>query len=211
MTEEHQSKNKPDRVNLVLYGLIAVLILFGAFVYIRETTHLPPVYEYSNGDSQFEVRKITDTESQVQFYLNDDPQPYTVTLRYGPRELEDVIFENRDIKQTITDDDLVYITFDPNEELKGEAALAGVEAGKLIANKYFYNIPVKSAVTSEYDNNTVVSCDNATKKNTVIWVKKGEETKVSMQDNCILVEGPTESDIVKAADRLALYLIGIMP
>ena len=60
-------------------------------------------------------------------------------------------------------------------------------------------------------NNTIITCDNATAKSTVIWIKKGEKTAIKTQGDCILIEGPNEVEMVKAADRLALYLVGIMP
>jgi len=208
--EPKKESNNPDRVNLILYGLLICVVIFGGFIYFKESTSIPPIYHYTNGDSEFEVRKISDTQSQIQFYYGNNPEPFVMDLRYGPIDLEDIKVPDTAIKQMIQNDETLYITFNPQEELKGEAVLAGVEIGKFIGNKYFFNIPVKSAVTTPYDNNTVMTCEDADDLNTVIWIKKGKETKIETQGNCIILQGPTETDMVKAADRLALHLIGIM-
>ncbi len=208
---EKKEYTNPDKVNWVLYGMLIVLVAFGAFVYIRESLIAPPIYHYTNGDSEFEVRRISDTESQIQFYYGTNPEPFIMDIRYGPIDVEDIKIDDPGIKQKIQDDEVVYITFDPDEELKGEAALAGLEIGKFIANKYFFNVPVKNAVTKPYDNNTIANCDNATSTSTVIQIKKGDGPKIETNGNCITVQGPTETDMVKAADRLALQLVGIMP
>lgn len=209
--EETKKTSKPDRINGVIWALLIALILFGGLIYLKESISTPPAYKYSNGDSEFEVRRVSDTHSQIQFYYGDSPEPYVMDLRYGPIDLEDIEIEGADLKEKILNDNTVYITFDPEEELKGEAVLAGLEIGKFIGNKYFFNIPVKSAVTREYNNNTVITCEDASFESTVIWIRKGEETRVRTDESCIIIEGPTETEMVKAADRLALHLIGIMP
>lgn len=209
--EDAGKKTRPDRTNMVIYGMLIALVLLAGAIYLKDRITPPPLYYYSNGDSEFEVRRISDTQSQIQFYYENRPEPYAMDLRYGPRDLEDIKIDDKTIKESIKNDETVFITIDPKEELKGEALLAGVEVGKFISNKYFFNIPIKSAVTSDYANNTVMTCEDANPLHTVIWIRKGEKTGVISADNCIIIEGPTETDIVKAADRLALHLVGIMP
>ena len=209
--EEKKQETKDSSLNKVILGMLIALALLAAFIIIKENLAVPPVYKYSNGDSEFEVRRITPTESQIEFYYGNKPEPFIMTIRYGPMDIEDIKIEDKEIKKRIADDETVYLTFDPKEELKGEAALAGLEVGKFIGNKYFFNIPVKSGLTSDYANNTVITCANATAKSTVIWIKKGKKTAIKTEGDCITIEGPTEIDMVKAADRLALYLVGIMP
>ncbi len=210
--EEKKQETKPETLNKIIYILIASLVILALIIAIKEHYTIPKVYKYSNGQSEFEVRRISDTQSEIIFYRDNNPQPFSMPLRYGPLELKGLEIEDKTIRNKIQNDELVYITIDPKEELKNEAALAMLEIGKYISNKYFsFNIPVQNVVTSKYDNNTIVTCANATDTNTVIWVKRGSETKIKSEGNCILVEGKTETDMVKAADRLALHLVGIMP
>ena len=209
--EEDKPKTKESNINWVIGGMLIVLAILATVIVIKETFAVPAVYKYSNGDSEFEVRRITPTESQIEFYYGNNPKPFIMTIRYGPMDIETIKLEDKEIKKRIADDEIVYITLDPKEELKGEAVLAGVEVGKFIGNKYFFNIPVKSGLTSDYANNTIITCANATAKSTVIQIKKGKEAAIKTEGDCITIEGPTEVDMVKAADRLALYLVGIMP
>lgn len=209
--QHEERRHRPDKLNLIIYGLLIGMVLLLGAVYIKEKISPPPVYYYSNGDSEFEVRRVSETESQIVFYYANRQEPYVIDIRYGPIDLEGIEVEDKTIKTSITNDETVFITFDPKEGLKGEAVLAGVEVGKVIGNKYFLNVPVKSTVTSEYQNNTVMTCEMADPLHTVIWIKRGPETKITSSGSCITIEGPTESEMVKAADRLALYLVGIMP
>jgi len=73
-----------------------------------------------------------------------------------------------------------------------------------------YNTVVYTAVSEEYEDKDVVKCEYATDANTIIFVTLGEETRIYGDGYCIVVEGTDEDELIRAADRLAYHLLGIM-
>lgn len=191
--------------------LILVLLLIagcGPFKVNKSSTYL-----YSNGDSEFKVTKVAFDNYigyQIEIYFPGNHQPYYINLRYDPLSLEDINID-RKIFHTLRDDNNVYITIDPDANLTSKATIAALEIDKFIDNKYFMNIAVNSSMTKPYHNFAVRTCENATKESSVIWLKKSDKNQISLDNNCIIIEGKTEDDLIRGADRLSLYLIGIMP
>lgn len=204
-------------MKIIVYVLIALLLAFGLFVYLNSTkgwirANNPSTYEYSNGETSFLVNKVTDmgyTGSQIQFYLNNQNEPYVLDLRYGPLELEGLDID-RSIRQRLVDDTGIFITIDPDKNLTGKTVVAALEVTKVLNNNYFFHIPVNSSVTKEYESYPVKTCEDATQAETVIWLRTGELNSIKTDGNCVILTGKSEEDLIKEADRLVLYLLGIM-
>jgi len=115
-------------------------------------------------------------------------------------------------KEKILNADFVYFTTDP--DLSSKAVVAVIEIGRAIGDKYnIYNKPTKMGLTqkTEKDSNmTVVTCANATNNIVVMHFKRGEQNRVIQEGNCILLEGITDWDIIRAADRLLYQMFDIM-
>ena len=207
-----------DSTQKVVYGIMLGLIALGGLIYLMQDQGLieankPLSYYYSNGNSEFLVRSVSFENYigyQIEFYYGDSPQPYFANLRYDPESLEDIELD-RTIFHKISDDTIIFITIDPFANLTGKTTVAALEIDKFIDNKFFLNIRVNSSVTEEYSDYPIKTCADGTEDSTVIWLKLGEENRIISEDNCIIVEGQTQEDLIRGADRLALYLIGIMP
>lgn len=196
----------------ILIAVIVILIALAIVIVVKQKEKFEGIYKYSNGDSEFEVQPVmigSSLQYDIKLYFPDNPKPYLVTFRYDPLKLENISID-RKAKQLIADDKLVYVTIDPDQKLTGKTTIAALEIDKVIDNYLFYNIPVSSAVTKPYQEMKVKSCKNATAEMTVIWLKTGDSTKVYTEENCIIVQGSDEEELVRAADRLGLLLIGIM-
>ncbi len=203
--------NTEKQIKILVYVLLMALIGFAIGVYFKMHSGLRP-YKWSNGESIFEVMPVKEKDTimyAIKIYFPNDPKPYLIYLRYGPREVSDIKLDGQ-IKKKIADDKLVYITIDPEENLTGKTVVGALEITKFLANRMFYNIPVKSALTKKHGNKDVKTCADATDKESIIWLKLGNETKVYSSNNCIIVQGINEEEIIRASDRLCLHLLGIM-
>ena len=58
---------------------------------------------------------------------------------------------------------------------------------------------------------TKLIIDTTDNKKTTIKLQLGEENKIFKEGSCVVVEGKTEEDLIRGADRLFLRLLGIMP
>jgi len=210
---EKQPHSRQDKItDYIIYGMIVILVIFGVYAYLGNSSLLNKsmAYKYSNGESTFEVRRISENECQIKVFFSGDPKPYVVTTRYDPARLEDVNISRRGLN-AIKDDKHVYFTIDPYANMTGNTVIATMELGKFISNRFFFNIPSSGAVTKPYNNKTVVSCKDANQFMSVIELRLGDKNQIySEHPGCIIIEGTNENELIRGADRLALYWIGVM-
>ncbi len=197
-------------MTIVLGVLLGLLAIFGLYVFFSPTGAVVlDNYQYSNGDSVFDVQKVNEIESYITLLVGIDAVPYTINLRNDPLSLEDIPVEGN-VNTRIFDDTQAWITINPEAELTGKTTVAALEIDKIIDNEYLYEIPVSSAMTQEYGEYPVKTCLDATSDETVIYLTLGSETLVYTDEYCIIVVGTDEDEIIRAADRLVLTLLGIM-
>ena len=202
---------KSDKAGIILIVLIVIMVAFGSYVFFKgPKTMVEDNYQYSNGDSVFSVMKISDIESYITLFVGkDEQQPYTLALRNDPLSLEDIPV--RGILNTrIYGDEEVFVTIHPDANLSGKVVIAALEIDRVIDNKYLYNTKVSSATTLPYEGYPTKTCKDGTKDSTVVWLTLGSETTVYTEGNCIIVAGTDEDEIIRAADRFVLTLLGIM-
>ncbi|MBT4174868.1 hypothetical protein HOE07_04285 [archaeon] len=192
----------------LIIGIIAALIVLGTVIYFSDFNSTN-VYQYSNGDSIFDVNVLNEVETQIRITIGDSEEAYILNLRNDPLSLEDISVTGN-IAQRIINDQEIYIVINPNAGLSSKATIAALEIDKIIDNQFFYNIPVSSAMTEEYGEYPIVTCDMANDEYSVIYLGVADETAVYVDGYCIIVEGADEDDLIRAADRLSLHLLGIM-
>ncbi|MFH1637064.1 MAG: hypothetical protein ABIB71_01415 [Candidatus Woesearchaeota archaeon] len=205
---------KIDGTDKILYFLLAALILFGVFIFINQKYGLiGNKYEWSNGATTFTVYKIKNGEVnfyRIPVFFDKGNEYYPLTLRYGPREVDDIAVEGSP-KEIIRDDQKLFLSVAPIQDYTVRTAIGMKEIEEVLVSKYFYGKPVEYAVTQEYGNKTIATCSDAKPMNSVIWFTLGDTTKVHAEGDCIVVQGTTEDEIVRAADRLVLNILGISP
>lgn len=134
---------------------------------------------------------------------------YNVQFRYGPKEIEDIkvggtldfsLFNNA------TD---YYVTFDPTGKDFSHVALAVSDFNQNMVN-IFFKTPVPACDRNETfacRDRPVITCGNTDK--IVLYVKEANESRVSFDSNCIIVEG-NGFDLVKEVDRVLYVFYGMM-
>lgn len=203
---------KNDGVKYFIIFLISILLVGGIYILFSEpNTAVEDNYQYSNGNSIFNVTKVSDTETHVPVnigVLND--VIYTLVLRNDPLSLGDIPVEGA-INTRIYGDEEIYVTINPNAGLTSKTTIAALEIDRTIDNDYLYGIPVHSAMTQENAQGyPVKSCYDGTDASTVIWLTLGSETKVYTEEYCIIIVGTDENEIIRATDRFLYQLLGIM-
>jgi len=196
-----------DNTALII-GIICALLVLGTVIYFSDF-NTSNVYQYSNGYSVFDVNVLNEVETQILITLDESGEAYILNMRNDPLSLEDIPVTGN-IYQRILNDEAMYIVINPNDGLSSKATIAALEIDKVIDNQFFFNTPVYSAMTEEYGGYPVVTCDDANDEYTVIYLGLGNETAVYVDEYCIIVEGVDEDDLIRAADRLSLHLLGIM-
>ncbi|RME53914.1 hypothetical protein D6783_00430 [Candidatus Woesearchaeota archaeon] len=147
--------------------------------------------------------------------ISVEGRPYAIQLYYHPSEVENISFDPA-AKALIVDKrpKRLFVALDP--DAGSVPVIAGVEIAKITGTgNQILNIPTRSAFfgrpPAQNAEGLVVTCDTADENTTVVWIHVGEQTRVAASGDCILVEGATAQETVRAADRLVFALLGIMP
>lgn len=199
-----------DRITIVILALVVILVGVGVYVlFFTDQDTVEHNYKYTNGQTVFDIKKLNPTETYITFFVGKEGEAYTIILRNDPLSLEDIPVYGT-LHTRIFNDKVIYITIDPDAGLTGKTTLAALEIDKIIDNEKLYKIPVYSAMTKEYQSYPVKTCDDATDSSTVIYLGLSNETFVQTYNYCILITGKDEDDLIRAADRFDLTLLGIM-
>ncbi len=193
---------KKDTKKLVIVALfiIALFAIFFVSKYIFSMEKKYPSYNY-NGFDFIKIQGLWHTNWQRENEI------YSVHLRYGPRESEDVpivTLENEEFN--VTND--LYITFDPGLNLKYVALAASELSLNLIK---VFNITLIAActqnLTTACHNRPIITCGNTDEA--VIYLKEEKPTKITLESNCIIIQGEGE-ELVRAADKVIWIQYGII-
>ncbi len=201
-----------DSTSYFILVLIGILLIGGVYVFFSEpTTAVQDNYQYSNGETLFNVTKVSETETHIPLNVGTlNTVIFTLVLRKDPLSLEDIPVEGT-INTRIFGDEEIYVTINPDANLTSKTTVAALEIDKVIDNDYLYGIPVHSAMTQENtDGYPVKSCYDGSDTSTVIWLTLGSETKVYTEEYCIIIVGTSEDEIIRATDRFLYSLLGIM-
>ena len=199
-----QGNGKPSKsVTVFLVFLAIVFVLFLIFIYSFTTTKQSELFFEYNG---FDFKK-DDFGYQLQLYINDASYPAIVKVRNKPQDLEYIPIDDISF---LTDKKELYLIIDPTKGLTGKTTVAALEIDAFLDNEFLYNIPVHSAFTEPYGEGTVKTCADVTEDEGVIWLDTGKETKVFVENGCLFIHGVDEDELIMAADRLVLTLLGVM-
>ncbi|MBI2548535.1 hypothetical protein HYW21_04250 [Candidatus Woesearchaeota archaeon] len=144
--------------------------------------------------------------------LKNSTRVARVSFHYSPEELEEVPVEGNPNAWLATVftyyNGSSYITFDPLGSNLGHVALTN---GEFTVNMLkISDLKLYPACTQEAkgcESVPIITCE--TTVDPVIYVKEHPTPKVLMNGSCLIIQG-TGYDLVRAADRLMYYWIGVM-
>jgi len=178
-----QQNGKKSRSNPFIF----VTVWRGANVYAQELTNETYIY-----------------------YLQISPR-VSIPLRANPAEAEDVKsnFKPDELfERTLTARRLYYL-FDP--EAKDIVSLAYADMGRFLVGKPF---EVVYGVSRPYveENRTLPSYDpfNITSGEFAIYMRAGNETKLTLVNNTLIIEAPDRWEMLKAATKVELILTRLL-
>ncbi len=185
--------------------MIFLVILSVSTFFIFKGSDDPNEYNYNN----FRIFKTQDIVGYtIVGYVGN--QPYNFKLRNDPINTENITVSGEP-RELILSKPTVYLTMEPN--LTSKSVIGALEVANIISrNLGIYNRETIGAITSPIENNPtpVATCNNITRTENVILFQLGNETKVSVDNSCILVQGINEWEIIRASDRLVYDILELM-
>lgn len=178
----------------IIIFVLGLLLLSGCTFF----TSAPGTYKYG----EFEITKVKEggyTGYVTKVFINNNQNPTYINTRHDPKSLEDINIQDNVRELLLTKKEL-YLHIN-DENMTGFTTVAGLEFNNLMER--FYSIPVK------YEENKF-SCDDVNNTVGVVELQLGASTRIFTKDNCVVLQGSTEKDIIRASDRVIFFLLGIM-
>ncbi|MDD5254358.1 MAG: hypothetical protein PHG05_04665 [Candidatus Nanoarchaeia archaeon] len=192
---------KQKKTIITILALIVILaIIITSIIIIKNKDN------YNN----YEIEKIVSqgyTGYRTKIFVNNAQEPFYVNTRYHPDDLDEISYPP-ELKETLNKNK-IYVTITPNQNLTGKTTIAALEINNMI--EPVFNVEVLSALTQDIGNNmTIKSCEDVNKTEGVIWLRIGEENEILTENNCVIIQGKTQDDLIKGADLLDFILLGII-
>ena len=220
--EVEDTKLKSDRMLIIVVGLVVLVFIaifgFGYFTQEQPETiddlhelnlkgKLKPEQGYLYKDVYSFVKY--DNLWYVQLMSPKGTRFYNIQFRYGPKEVEDIKIEGILDTELFNNASDYYVTFNPVGKDFSHVAVAVGDFNQHMVNIFFKN-PIAACDKNETDackDRPIITCDNTDEA--VVYLKEETPTKITLESNCIIVQGEGE-ELVRAADKVIWIQYGII-
>ena len=220
--EPKEAKLKSDKILII--GAVLLILLFAAVFGVRYFTKEQPKtiddlhqlnfkgkLKSDQGYLYKDVYSFVKFEDlwYTQFKSPRGSRLYNVQFRYGPKEVEDIKISGALDFNLFNNATEYYATFNPKGKDFSHVALAVADFNQHMTS-IFFKQPIAACDRNETlacRDRPVITCDNTDE--VVLYVKEANESKVSFDSNCIIVEG-NGFDLVKEIDRVLYVFYEIM-
>ncbi len=194
MRRQHSEKGK--KIIVFLIGFIMVASVFGVIFFGFNTADATRRLKY-NGFEFINRGSFWSTN------VNEREAWFT----YFPTDVE-LVSVNDDIIKRLINVIEIDVTSEFNDTFAEQISLAEYNMGLTLNN---FNVFVRQGFTNENQYNfPVITCESSTNFVPVIYFKSSNETKVYLENNCIIAEALTQADVEKIKDRLVYGILGII-
>ena len=179
----------------------AFLVIFIAFIMISSVIG----FLYSGETDTFKYKDLKFKRTQTEWYTTINDQK--LTFNYFPSEVEQIEL-SEEITTILLNKPEIDTTSDLNDTFSEEIALAQYNFALTSSN---LNIYIRRGFTT---NNTfnlpIITCEDSTFAVPIIHFKQSNQTKISMNNSCIIAEARNNIDILRTKDRLLYSILGII-
>jgi len=126
---------------------------------------------------------------------------------YFPDEVGLIIIDGNIIDR-LKDKVEIDVTSDFNDTFAEEISLAGYNMGLTLQN---FNVFVRSGFSAKNEYNfPAITCEDSSDTVPVIFFRSANETKVYLENDCIIAESSNRADFERIKDRLVYGILGII-
>ena len=188
-----------ERTILIIAAIVLLLAALSPLVMKKN----PKEYNYND----FKLQK-TPTGWVTWAYKGE--QPYLLQLRHGPKTLENISIDEN-IRDLVLSKPSLATTVDNN--LTSRAVIGAMDIANILGRRLgLYGIQVIGATTEFANEGTyVINCNDVQENMNVAVLRLGEKTEIKLEEECIIIQGETEEDINRAADRFVYNILEVMP
>ncbi len=179
----------------------AVLVFFIAFIMVSSIIGF--IYGGERDTFKYKDIKFTRTQNEWSAVINNRK----MVFNYFPAEVEGVNVSS-DVITALLNKPEIDTTSETDDMFAEEIALAQYNMALTLNN---FNIYMRRGFTT---NNTfdlpIITCENATVVVPIIYFEHSNETRVSIENNCVIAEARNNFDVLRIKDRLLYSILGII-
>lgn len=209
-----------NRNDWIFLGVILLIIFsVGAMIIFAKIKADRGLIEYTNINGE-DYKLVKNSVFNTTFYgvgFTINEVTYNYQFRNSPAEVDKIPLE-KDVERVLNRPEgisILYITQDKDFVNKSgtDSSIAAGEFSRILGTNDYgvFKLNVDNTFTTKPDSKEkqIITCANVSNDVAVIYVKEGEN-KIYSEGDCLIVQGTSE-DIIKVGDRLAYYLVGIVP
>ena len=190
-----KEKKEKRRWGLILFIVIIMLGTTFSFVY----------YGFSGVDETVKYNGIKFVKFPDRWEANINGA--TAAFTFLPGEVENV-FVPDGFSARMQDKLEIDATYDANSTFRESIALAQHQMGLTLEQ---YNIFVRKGFTANNSFNLpVITCNDSTANVPVVYFRHGNSTGIHLEKDCIIAEAQSNTDFIKAKDRLLYGILGVI-
>ena len=186
-------KNKKNYGSIALSLFIATIMVTSIIGYIFA----------DNQDQAVKYNGIKFTLISTGWKANIDGKNYLFS--YDPKSVEDM-----ELPDDVFFDNVMEIdaTYDPNSTYKEAIAQSIFEFANILSVNNIYLRPGFTSNTSF--GVSIITCDDASPFVPVLYYKSSNQTIVTSQDNCLIIEARDANSFLALTDRIAYKILGVI-
>jgi len=180
------------------------LVIFIAFIMISSVFAI--IFSgYNQQTTSLKYNDIKFTRENNQWSTNINNQK--LLFNYLPTEVEQINL-GPDVIFALSNKPEIDTTSEINDTFKEEIALAQYNMVLALNNLNIYIRP--GLTTNNTFNLPIITCEDASLAVPIIYFKQSNQTKITLENNCIIAEAKNNIDILRIKDRILYSILGII-
>ncbi len=178
-----------------------VLVAFIAFIMISSVIG----FLYGGEIDTFKYKDLKFKRTGIEWFttINDKQLKFD----YFPTEVEQINLSD-EITTLLLNKPEIDTTSKINDTFSEEIALAQYNMALTLSSLNIY--ARRGFTTNNTFNLPIITCNDSTSAVPVIHFRQSNETKIILENNCIIAEARTNFDILRIKDRLLYSILGII-
>ena len=213
---------KKNQIKGIIIVLLAIFLIIAVFSYISIKKEDSSNILTYNGYTFYLIQTGNLSLYTLSFGVGstpkiENPKPYLHNFRYFPSDLEYIPFESKIVEKTLYSSpknykEKIYISVGP--DFTNQEALAPFVLFQILnrADYGVFQIPTQMAFSSYYEEteNPIKTCRDANNEIGVILLKKGDNEKIYIEEDCIILQGKGLEGLRKVSEKLTYMLLKVM-
>lgn len=190
-------KEKNKRMVIIAGIIIGAIMILSPFAAM--------FYGFNDQTARRTYRGYVFTRQQYGYQAKIDGK--TEDFFYFPGDIEQINVSNSTI-DLVKGKGYIIFTSDMHDTLNETIATLEYNSDKMLRD--LGKTQMSFGYTNQFTGRPTITCANATAGMPIIYVKKGNETSISNEGNCVVIQARQQDEMLAAYERVLDIMVGVM-